>query len=149
MPAATTGEALAAIRAWVRFDQALAAFNRSLEAEFRITGAQLAMLRIIEERAPVTLAELRAALIMHPATLGQLVGRLAERGLVTRSPDPADRRRRRVLVTARGRRLLGTAPVAGPVRLRSVPVEADRLTRVAQAFNDVIDLFGLGRWATP
>lgn len=148
MPAATTAEALAAIRAWVRFDQALAAFNRSLEAEFRITGVQLAMLRIIEERAPVTLAELRAALILHPATLGQLVDRLATRGLVSRSPDPADRRRRRVMVTARGRRLLRAAPVAGPVRLRSVPVEADRVSRLAQGFDDAIDVFGLGRWAT-
>ena len=67
---------LEAVRAWLRLDQAITAFNRHLRDRHGVTGAQLAMLRIVAER-PVTLAELRAGLAMHPATLGQLIDRLA------------------------------------------------------------------------
>jgi DNA-binding MarR family transcriptional regulator len=42
----------------------------------------------------VPLAVLRQRLVMHPATLGQILDRLTERGLVTLAVDPKDRRRR-------------------------------------------------------
>jgi DNA-binding MarR family transcriptional regulator len=139
--------ALAAIRAWWRLDQAIAAFNRHLHDRHGVTGAQLAMLRIVAER-PVTLADLRAGLAMHPATLGQLIDRLARQGLVERRTSPGDRRKRLVEVTARGRRLLADAPLAGPVRLRQQPAEPERLRRLAAAFDDAVELFGLKEWST-
>lgn len=139
-----TGEAAAAIRAWTRLDQALAGLNRALEREYGVTGAQLAVLRLVGEGdPPVALAELRARLVMHPATLGQMLDRLAVRGLVALTADPADRRRRRVELTAKGRRLTEDAPLAGPVRLRHVPADPDRLRRLAAAFEDAVALFGL------
>src|SRR5262245_48094228 len=97
---AVTPEALAAIRAWTRLDAALAACNRTLDRDHGVTGAQLAMLRLVDEwaRPSVPLAVLRDRLVMHPATLGQLLDRLAARHLVDLSPDPADRRRRLVTV---------------------------------------------------
>src|SRR5438128_2205278 len=125
---------LAAIRAWWRLDQAFTAFNRHLLQRHRVTGAQLAMLRIVAER-PVTLAELRSRLAMHPATLGQLIDRLVRQGLVVRSVSSADRRKRLVEPTPLGRRLLAEAPVAGPVRLRAVPADPERLRRLAAAFD--------------
>ena len=138
--------ALRAIRAWVRLEQAFAAFNRHLRATTGLTGAQLAMLRIIAELAPVTLAQLRSRLVLHPATLGQLVDRLVAKGLVTVAPDPADGRRRLVGPTGQGRRVLAEAPMAGPVRLRTVPAEPARLTGLADALDDAVELFGLGSW---
>lgn len=140
--------ALRAIRAWVRLDAAFAELNRQLRCEYGITGAQLAVLRIVAEQDHLTLAALRRQLIMHPATLGQLVDRLASRHLVELSPDPDDRRRRRVSVTAAGREILAAAPLAGPVRLRSVPAEPDRVGGLADALSDAIDLFGLTTWAS-
>jgi MarR family transcriptional regulator, temperature-dependent positive regulator of motility len=137
---------LAAIRAWLRLDQAFAAFNRQLRERHGVTGAQLAMLRIVAEQ-PATLAELRSRLRMHPATLGQLVDRLARRGLVERRVSPDDRRRRLVEPTAGGRRLLAEAPLAGPVRLRTLSAETERLRRLADAFDDAIELFGMREWA--
>lgn len=137
---------LAAIRAWWRLDQALARFNRSLHQRHGITGAQLAMLRILAER-PVTLAELRGRLEMHPATLGQLIDRLARQGLVERRISSADRRKRLVEPTPLGRRMLAEAPVAGPVRLRQVAAEPERLRRLAAAFDDAVELFGLQEWS--
>ena len=50
-------------------------------------------------------------------------------------------------MTDEGRELLADAPVAGPVRLRSVRVSRERLDHLAAAFEDAIELFGLRRWA--
>jgi MarR family transcriptional regulator, temperature-dependent positive regulator of motility len=139
-------EAVAAIRAWTRLDQAIAGFNRFLEREFQVTGAQLAVLRLVREwtrERPVALAAMRERLVMHPATLGQLLDRLAARELVAIEPDPADRRRRLVRLTGAGSALLARAPLAGPVRLRYVDVDPQRLRRLAAALDDAIVLFGL------
>ena len=141
------GAQLAAIRGWLRLDQAFARFNRHLRERHGVTGAQLAMLRILAER-PVTLAELRRSLAMHPATLGQLIDRLARLGLVDRRSSPDDRRKRLVQPTSTGRRLLAAAPLAGPVRLRYQPADRDRLNRLAAAFEDAVELFGLKEWST-
>ena len=147
MTTAETGDAeLAAIRAWWRLDQAIGAFNRHLRERHGVTGVQLAMLRILGERS-VTLAELRGRLQMHPATLGQLIDRLARQGLVERRVNPADRRKRLVEPTALGQRLLAEAPLAGPVRLRHVPTDPERLHRLTAAFDDAVELFGLKEWS--
>jgi MarR family transcriptional regulator, temperature-dependent positive regulator of motility len=138
-----TGDAVAAIRAWNRLDQAMAGFNRMLERDYGVTGAQLALLRLVTKWCPVPLADVRARLVMHPATIGQMLDRLAARGLVTVTADPVDRRRRVVDLTSAGRRLVEEAPVAGPVRLRQVSSDAARLRRLADAFDDAVVLFGL------
>jgi hypothetical protein len=54
-----------------------------------------------------------------------------------------ERRRRRVELTSEGRHVTEQAPLAGPVRLRHVPADPDRLRRLAEAFDDAIVLFGL------
>ena len=140
--------ALAAIRAWVRLDRAFAEFNRHLRETCGITGAQLALLRLIDEIGTATLAELRGRLVMHPATLGQLVERLRHHGLVALEPDPEDRRRRRIALTPEAREMLTAAPLAGPVRLRIVEADPARLRRLAAALDDAVELFGLERWVS-
>jgi DNA-binding PadR family transcriptional regulator len=69
----------------------------------------------------VALAETRAQFVLHPATLGQMLDRLAAHGLVTVGEDPEGRRRRLVELTPRGRRLTEEAPLAGPARPRHCP----------------------------
>jgi DNA-binding MarR family transcriptional regulator len=140
---------VAAIRAWTRLDQAFTAFNQDLQRRHGITGAQLAMLRLVAEWGPqVPLAHLRQRLVIHAATLGQMLDRLAERRLVELSPDPEDRRRRVVELTRGGQQVLQAAPVAGPVRLRHVASDPRRLRRLAAAFTDAIALFGLEEYAS-
>jgi MarR family transcriptional regulator, temperature-dependent positive regulator of motility len=140
-------DALAAVQAWTRLDGAIGAFNRRLEREHGVTGAQLAILRIVREWSGagggVALSVMRERLVMHPATLGQLLDRLSARGLVAVSPDPTDRRRRLVRLTKGGERLVEAAPLAGPVRLRYQPADRTVLRRLAQALDDAIVLFGL------
>ncbi|MGN9910435.1 MarR family winged helix-turn-helix transcriptional regulator [Phytohabitans sp. LJ34] len=147
----TDPEALAAIQAWTRLDTAIGAFNRRLEREHGVTGAQLAILRMVREWSSggdgVALSAIRERLVMHPATLGQLLDRLGARGLVDVSPDPGDRRRRLVRLTGEGERLVEAAPLAGPVRLRYQPADRTTLRRLAQALDDAIILFGLEGYA--
>lgn len=140
-------DAVRAIRSWLRLERAFAAFNRELRATVGLTGAQLAMLRIVAEVGPTTLAGLRGRLRLHPATLGQLMDRLREKSLVRLSVDRDDARRRVVELTAEGERALREAPLAGPVRLRSIETDPARLATLADALDDAIELFGLQRWA--
>jgi DNA-binding MarR family transcriptional regulator len=142
-----TPEALRAIRAWCRLQRVTAALSAHIRRELGLTGEQLALLRIVAERDSWPLAELRLRLTMHPATLGQALGRLGDRRLVALAVDPGDRRRRTVAVLEAGRAVLGRAPEAGPGMLRSQSADPARLARLAEAFEDAIELFGLEEWA--
>jgi DNA-binding MarR family transcriptional regulator len=139
-------QALSAIVAWVRLDRAIEAFNVQLRRDFGITGLQLAVLRILGERPALPLAALRKTLVMHPATLGQAIDELRVMGHCTVKSDPRDRRARLVSITEQGSALIERAPVAGPVRLRQEVNDTARLEGLAAAFEDAIELFGLGAW---
>lgn len=136
-------QALSAIVAWVRLDAAIQAFNQTLRKEFGITGLQLAVLRILGERPSLPLAALRKSLVMHPATLGQSIDELRVMELCTVTRDPRDKRARLVAITEKGRELMTRAPVAGPVRLRAMDHDVQKLDRLRAAFDDSIELFGL------
>jgi DNA-binding MarR family transcriptional regulator len=142
-------QALSAIVAWVRLDQAIEKLNAHLRKDFGVTGLQLAILRILAERPALPLAALRKALVMHPATLGQAVDELRKLGFCTVARDERDRRARLVAITEAGASLLERAPLAGPVRLRAFRTSPQRLEKLAGAFEDAIDLFGLKPWAPP
>ena len=144
MPQPPSPEALDAVRAWTRLDQAFTGLGRDLRRKHQVTGAQLAILRMLDEwDQALPLLEMRDRLAMHPATLGQLVDRLLSHDLVASATDPDDRRRRIIRLTPKGRRLVKHAPLAGPVRLRYANVDAQRLRRLTAAFEDAIILFGL------
>ena len=140
-------QALSAIVAWVRLDQAIEKLNAHLRRDFGVTGLQLAILRILAERPALPLAALRKTLVMHPATLGQAIDKLRVRELVTVRRDPEDKRSRIVSLTPEGAALIEEAPLTGAVRLRDVNVEPVRLERLALALDDAIELFGVARWA--
>ena len=138
----------AAIRAWLRLDAAFAAFNADLMAVHGLTGAQLGMLRLVAEfGGTTTLADLRTRLSLHPASLGQLIARLADKGLVAVSPDPDDQRRRVVQLTTAGERMIAEAPLAGPVRLRHQPPAPEVLTSLTEGFELAVEAFGLTDYA--
>ena len=131
----------------MRVDHARARFGQHVESAYGVTGAQLALLRIIEEIRSTTLAALRERLVLHPATLGQLIDRLARRGLVELAADPEDRRRRLVRLTDGGREVCPS----GRWRDRS-DFGARRPTPTGSAASpprwmDALDLFGWKEWA--
>ncbi len=141
--------AIRAIRAWLKLEQARAAYNRDLKVRFGLQGLELAILRIVAERPEQKLIELRRSLQLHPATLGQALDRLAAAGLCGRESDPDDRRGWLISATKRGRSLAAQAPLAGPVRLRSARIPHAKLDRLASAFEESIAAFGLSPWVVP
>jgi len=139
-------ETLSLLRAWVRYDEAVSSYNKELRSEFDVSGLQLAILRIAAERSPQRMKELRGMLSLHPATLGQAVDSLVNKGLLERFADQEDARGKVIRVTPQGNALIAEAPLAGPVRLRYVAEDPERLRRLADALEELVDLFGLTEW---
>ena len=72
-----------------------------------LTLAQLLALHFISAGAPMSLMSLSHALGLRPPATSAMVDRLARAGLVCRRPDPADRRRVLLTVTAHAVAMLG------------------------------------------
>lgn len=135
------------MHAWMDLMNAINAWDADLRQRHGLGGMELAFIRITEANGTMRMGELRQRLGIHPATFGQAVDRLVKAGWLIRETDPKDRRARVVRVTERGRELLAETPVAGPVSLLFGEAEPERLDKVAAAFKDAVELFGLGPWA--
>lgn len=71
-----------------------------------LTAPRLSALSVIVFGGPITLGALAAAEQVRPPTMTRLVAALEQAGLVTRAPDPTDRRQVLLRATPAGRRLL-------------------------------------------
>jgi DNA-binding MarR family transcriptional regulator len=76
------------------------------EAGTDLSPSLRAALATIEHHGPITPSELAEREAVKRPTVTRVVARLEERGLVSRSADPTDRRSSLVAVTAEGRALL-------------------------------------------
>jgi DNA-binding MarR family transcriptional regulator len=85
-----------------------------------LTLAQLLALHFISAKAPVTLMALSHALGLRPPATSAMVDRLARAGLVCRRPDPADRRRVLLTVTADAVAMMGKVDLQTARRLKVV-----------------------------
>jgi len=86
-----------------------------------LTPPQFWFLVAIRERPGISQSELARRVRADAPTASRLVAALVARGLVRTSPDPGDRRRAQVWLTARGERLAReVAPVAEEVRVAVV-----------------------------
>ena len=88
-------------RAWYGLNQA---FRRRI-AHTRCTPDQYTVLRNLSETGPrgLTQAQLTRAMSSDPNTIASLVGRMERLRLLTREPDPGDRRARRLRMTSAGK----------------------------------------------
>jgi DNA-binding MarR family transcriptional regulator len=68
-----------------------------------LTLSQTSALVLLDREGPATASELAAREGVRPQSMCTIVGVLAERGLVERTPDPADGRRIVVALSAAGR----------------------------------------------
>jgi DNA-binding MarR family transcriptional regulator len=88
---------------------------------------QLSALTTIDRHGPMTMGALAAHEQVQPPTMTTIVASLLAEGLVTRTPDPLDRRIAWLVVTPEGRKLLSRrrrnmdAFLVG--RLRALPPE--------------------------
>ena len=77
-----------------------------------LTMQQLRVLLTITRAPGITTHELSQRLAVSAPTVSGLVDRLAEKGLIERATDPADRRIRRLSINATGRELVESLDTA-------------------------------------
>jgi DNA-binding MarR family transcriptional regulator len=97
------GEGLDFMKLLWRLDHALQTASRRMAASLGVTGPQRLALRLVGKFPGITPGETAAILSLHPSTVTLIVGGLERAGLVSRSEDPADRRRTRLRLTPAGR----------------------------------------------
>jgi len=71
-----------------------------------ITRAQWLTLKMLSRNEGINQGKLAELLEVEPITLGRMLDRLAEAGMVERRPDPADRRAWRIHLTEKARPLI-------------------------------------------
>ncbi|HEY5198800.1 MAG TPA: MarR family transcriptional regulator [Solirubrobacteraceae bacterium] len=81
---------------------------RRLRTENRLPLTQGAVLSRLDREGPRSVSELAVAERVRPQSMAQTVGDLERDGLVARTPDPSDKRRAVVGMTADGRATLET-----------------------------------------
>jgi MarR family transcriptional regulator for hemolysin len=75
-------------------------------AQFGMTRAQWAVLVRLDRCQGLNQSELAELLDLQPITLTRLLDKLCDSGLIERRPDPADRRAKRLFLTAAARPVL-------------------------------------------
>jgi DNA-binding MarR family transcriptional regulator len=94
-----------------RAEQHYAALWANVGTGSRLTAPQFAVLAVLHEAAGLDQRTIAEGAALDKSTCGDLIDRLARRGLVEAGADPDDRRRKLVRMTAAGRRQLETAAV--------------------------------------
>src|SRR5690349_4599053 len=79
---------------------------RRLRAEHRFPLSQGAVLGRLDREGPQSVSDLAVAERVRPQSMAQTVGELEGEGFIERKPDPNDRRRATVSLTAEGRAVL-------------------------------------------
>ena len=93
-----------------RIVKALHDYSTQVERQFGLTGPQLWALWELNRAGTLSLKALSQRMHLEPSTVTGVVDRLQKRGLLVRVPDPEDRRRVILSLTAEGIHLLKGAP---------------------------------------
>lgn len=94
-----------------------------------VTPIQYAVLSVLAARPGIDQSTLAGLAALDRSTIGDVVARLARRGLLRRAPDPADRRSRVLGLTPSGRRKLGAVESAVRRAQRRMLAPLDREER--------------------
>jgi DNA-binding MarR family transcriptional regulator len=89
------------------FQHFSAAWSAQMDAS--LTQPQFTVLSLLDDHSPLDQQTLGFRAGLDKSTCGYLVDRLDQRGLLTASIDPANRRRKLIAITAQGRELLYAA----------------------------------------
>lgn len=110
---------------------ALVRRQRAVSPERAVTLSQVSILKRLDREGPHSVADLaRLDKITHQS-VAVAVAALVDRSLVRRTPDPHDGRRRLLVITADGKRLLAERQAAGHDHLAAAI--AGRLTGAERA----------------
>ncbi|MCA1668216.1 MAG: MarR family transcriptional regulator [Thermomicrobia bacterium] len=108
-------------------DRTISRYQRSLrhaieqaEGPERLTMPQLRCLQAMMADDTALTTQLARRMKVAVPTMTSMIDGLAERGLVARHPDPADRRQVRIVMTDEGRAVLGRYQAIMHARLRTL-----------------------------
>jgi len=126
--------------------EAVMAPLRPLLREAGVTDQQWRVLRVLADAGPLDARGIAELALLYPPSVTRILRELAERGLINRSTDEADRRRSVIGITAAGKTLVQEtarrtavlldryAEAFGQERLAAFIAEADTLARTLSAF---------------
>ena len=121
-----------ALEFWTALERAHAVVQERVAraaSRFDLTPSEYGALEVLGRRGPMVLGDLQQQILVSSGGVTYLVDRLSARGLVTRRPNPDDRRARFAVLTERGEELLAQIV---PAHERAVSDAVDRLTRGEQ-----------------
>jgi len=124
----------------------LGALMRSIRQEPGLPLHHRSLLGRLEREGKGFLSELAAREKVRPQSLAQTIGELEEQGLIKRSPDPTDRRRISVEITAAGRRALAKDRkrkedrLAQAIATSLAPADREALQRALPALRKLSEL---------
>lgn len=136
------------VRSLRQIIRAVALYSRELQRSRNLTTTQLATLRQLARRGPVSAGDLARAISVSQATITGVLDRLERPGLIQRRRDPRDRRRVVVELTAAGGDVVRDSPPPlherFMVRLAALPErqrqEIDRTLRKIVAMMEAEDV---------
>jgi len=128
------------VKALRQLFKAIQEYSKAILRKTGLSGPQLWALTVLEAAPDLSLNELSARLFAHPSTVSGIVDRLSERGALSRTPDPVDRRGIRLSLTAQGRALLRHSPPPVQIGLRRAleGMPAARLRQLRRSLEDVV-----------
>jgi MarR family transcriptional regulator, multiple antibiotic resistance protein MarR len=126
------------------------ALNDELREAHGIVTSQFEFLRYLRDHAEPRVADLAAEFAAGVGAMSKSADRLERRGLVTRRPNPNDRRSAILVLTAEGRALVDAADAAFEARLGQIlgdaapPEQVSAAARVLAALRAVLERENLG-----
>ena len=99
------GTALNFLRALWELNHAMERSSRSMQKRLGVTGPGRLFIRIVGQKPGITPADLAAILQVHRSSITPLIKKMERRRLISREPNPTDRRSFYIQLTAAGRRI--------------------------------------------
>ncbi len=137
----SAADAARVVNALRRLFRAIHEYSKAILRRTGLTGPQVWALTLLKKEPGLSLNELSQRIFAHPSTVSGILDRLVERGAVSRTTDPRDRRGIRVSLTPHGRRLLEKSPPPVQVGLRTALEElpSARLRMLRKTLEDVVE----------
>ena len=128
----------------LRFALARSARRLRQEAHTGLSPTLTAALATVERCGPLTPSELADAERVRRPTVTRMLGHLEDDGLITRTPDPADRRSTLIAITPAGAELLAAARTRKDAFLSErldglSPVDRETLARAAAILEGILE----------
>jgi MarR family 2-MHQ and catechol resistance regulon transcriptional repressor len=98
-----------ALKLWVVLNRAQRAVGEHARRDIERHGlhpTEFAVLEVLHHRGPLPLGEVGSRVLLTSGSVTHVVDKLEARGLVTRTPDPADRRVSLAALTEEGARII-------------------------------------------